>query len=43
MATSRLIEFETGTTTGWIHPHNGYDAGDFSTPRHEIQTNVERE
>jgi hypothetical protein len=43
MATSRLIEFETGTTTGWIHPHNGYYAGDFSTPRHEIQTNEERE
>jgi hypothetical protein len=24
-----IIEEESGTSTGWIHPHNGYWAGDF--------------
>ena len=31
MAASLVIEEESGMTTGWIHPHNGYYAGDFST------------
>lgn len=30
MAASLIIEEESGTWTGWIHPHNGYYAGDFS-------------
>ena len=30
MAASRFIEQETGTYTGFRHPHNGYYAGDFS-------------
>ena len=29
MASSILIEEESGTTTGRRHPHNGYWAGDF--------------
>lgn len=30
MATSLVIEEESGTYTGYLHPHNGYYAGDFS-------------
>ncbi|MFC5262075.1 hypothetical protein ACFPJ1_08135 [Kribbella qitaiheensis] len=30
MAASLIIEEESGTWTGWIHPHNGYYAGDLS-------------
>jgi hypothetical protein len=30
MAASLIIEIESGTWTGEIHPHNGYYAGDFS-------------
>lgn len=30
MAAALLIEEESGTTTGHVHPHNGYWAGDFS-------------
>jgi hypothetical protein len=30
MATSLVIEEESGTCTGYVHPHNGYYAGDFS-------------
>ena len=30
MAAALLIEEEFGTTTGYVHPHNGYWAGDFS-------------
>jgi hypothetical protein len=30
MAASLIIEEESGTWTGWIHPHDGYYAGDFS-------------
>lgn len=30
MAASLIIEEESGTCTGWVHPHNGYYAGDFS-------------
>ena len=29
MAASLIIEKESGTWTGCIHPHNGYYAGDF--------------
>jgi hypothetical protein len=31
MATSRIIEEEAGTSSGRMHPHNGYWAGDFSS------------
>jgi len=34
MGTYPIIEEESGTTTGWVHPHNGYYAGDFSDPRY---------
>lgn len=30
MAATRMIEEESGTYTGFVHPHNGYYAGDFS-------------
>ena len=30
MAASLIIEEESGTWTGSIHPHNGYYAGDYS-------------
>lgn len=30
MAASLIIEEESGTWTGRIHPHNGYYAGDLS-------------
>jgi hypothetical protein len=33
MAQSLVIEEESGTSRGWVHPHNGYYAGDFSTSR----------
>ncbi len=29
MAASLIIEEESGTYTGQVHPHNGYYAGDF--------------
>ncbi len=35
MAATRIIEQESGTYTGRVHPHNGYYAGDFSGLRHE--------
>jgi hypothetical protein len=35
MAASIFVELESGTSAGRVHPHNGYYAGDFSTPRHE--------
>ena len=36
MAASLGIEEESGVSTGWVHPHNGYYAGDFSSvPFHE--------
>ena len=35
MAASIYVELESGTSAGRVHPHNGYYAGDFSTPRHE--------
>ena len=31
MAATLIIEAESGTWTGSIHPHNGYYAGDFWT------------
>jgi hypothetical protein len=30
MARQISIEEESGTCTGWMHPHNGYYAGDFA-------------
>jgi hypothetical protein len=30
MAASITIEEEFGTCTGFLHPHNGYYAGDFA-------------
>ena len=33
MAASIFIEQESGTFTRRTHPHNGYYAGDFSTPK----------
>jgi hypothetical protein len=30
MAATVSIEVESGTTSGRLHPHNGYYAGDFS-------------
>jgi|tagenome__1003787_1003787.scaffolds.fasta_scaffold20798425_3 hypothetical protein len=29
MATSLVVEVESGTCSGELHPHNGYYAGDF--------------
>jgi hypothetical protein len=33
MAASISIEVESGTSTGRVHPHDGYFAGDFPSPR----------
>jgi hypothetical protein len=33
MARALVIEEESGTYTGRMHPHNGYYAGDFSVSR----------
>jgi hypothetical protein len=33
MARALVIEEESGTTRATVHPHNGYYAGDFSSPR----------
>ena len=30
MAASLFIEEESGTSRGWVHPHNGYSSGCFS-------------
>ena len=30
MAATLIVEYESGTCTGFVHPHNGYWAGDFS-------------
>jgi hypothetical protein len=35
MAATTFLEMESGTTLGRVHPHNGYYAGDFSSPRAE--------
>jgi hypothetical protein len=32
MAASIIIEVESGTSTGRVHSHDGYYAGDFSSP-----------
>ena len=37
MAATRYIEEEHGTFTGVVHAHNGYYAGDFSTPRYDTR------
>ena len=36
MAATIFVEMETGTCSGRVHPHNGYYAGDFSTPRSDL-------
>jgi hypothetical protein len=33
MAASIAVENESGIYSGRVHPHNGYYAGDFATPR----------
>lgn len=38
MAASLVIEEESGTSVGWIHPHNGYYAGDLSRSRDDSAT-----
>jgi hypothetical protein len=42
MAAALLIEEEFGTTTGYLHPHNGYWAGDFSTTSRETEGHESR-
>jgi hypothetical protein len=37
MAATRIIEQESGTYIGRVHPHNGYYAGDFSGRRHDAR------
>lgn len=37
MAASIFIEQESGTYTGFRHPHNGYYAGDFSRARNSTR------
>lgn len=39
MAAEIYVEEEHGFSTGWLHPHNGYYAGDFSQrpPRQRTQ------
>ncbi|HET9827259.1 MAG TPA: hypothetical protein VFQ11_02005 [Nocardioidaceae bacterium] len=32
MARALVIEEESGTCSGFLHPHNGYYAGDFHRP-----------
>ncbi|MEI8407070.1 MULTISPECIES: hypothetical protein [unclassified Kribbella] len=41
MAASLIIEEESGTWTGSIHPHNGYYAGDFSDPPPPAQSQLD--
>ena len=38
MAASLVIEEEWGTCKGWVHSHNGYYAGDFSTTSRDDET-----
>ena len=40
MAASLVIEEESGTSTGRVHAHNGYYAGDFSNPRYDSGTST---
>jgi hypothetical protein len=42
MAAALLIEEEFGTTTGYLHPHNGYWAGDFSATSRETEGHESR-
>jgi hypothetical protein len=32
MAATLIIETDSGMCRDWVHPHNGYYAGDFSAP-----------
>ena len=32
MTATIFIEQAAGTSRGWVHPHNGYHAGDFRGP-----------
>ena len=34
MAASIAIEQESGIAAAHVHPHNGYYAGEFTSPRH---------
>lgn len=34
MAASIPVEQESGISSGRVHAHNGYYAGEFSSPRH---------
>ncbi|WP_156399959.1 hypothetical protein [Phycicoccus sp. Soil748] len=37
------MEEESGTSERWVHPHNGYYAGDFSQPRDRQQVRAARD
>lgn len=41
MAASLILEQESGTWTGRIHPHNGYYAGDFSDAPQPTQSQLD--
>jgi len=41
MAASLIIEEECGTWTSWVHPHNGYYAGDFSNVAPTTQSQLD--
>ncbi|MGW1343048.1 hypothetical protein ACWCOV_18495 [Kribbella sp. NPDC002412] len=41
MTGSLIVEIETGTWTGSLHPHNGYYAGDFSDAPAPTQTDLD--
>jgi hypothetical protein len=36
MSTSLVIEEEAGTSSGWVHAHNGYYAGNFLSEYHDL-------
>ena len=36
MTRTLVVEEESGTCRGWVHPHNGYHAGDFSTTKERV-------
>ena len=42
MAATIFVETETGTCSGRVHPHNGYYAGDFSSPRRDLPGTTQR-
>jgi hypothetical protein len=41
MAASLIIEEESGTCRAWIHPHNGYYAGDVWADTRESDSSQE--